>query len=466
MLFALAAIGCSVLTGLGAPNIILIASVSGFSLLVWLSIVAPDRMFLFAFGLSILIPLEIAIKWPPFPGVGPSIIVLVALLLGASVHFTWQGKKARVCNPAARLPMAFIWTMLITASLVSTAFSVDKLASFYAVGKQVALLLGLVALLDHFLREPGFWPRIRAVLYLATAAVCIYAFAEEVTHWNIFLQWYPAEVPIWRGGLLRVRSSFFHPIAFGTYLAMVYPFAVVDAVQRRRLEIGGLVLLIVGASILTASRGPWLAMTLETLILVPVIIKMDYRVIAACALGFFSLACMARFCSTPSTVKEVQSVVNPNDIGSGHIDERSSEYYRFAVASAAIDSLHGARWIYGFGPGTFYLADIQSDYAGQDHVLTAGDSQYALTLVELGLVGLLLLVAMLVAGALKCLKAIRESRGEQKSLAIACFAAVIGLAVNSVTASMLILYPLNLMFWMAIIVASRIKMLDLNGAGS
>ena len=94
------------------------------------------------------------------------------------------------------------------------------------------------------------------------------------------------------------------------------------------------------------------------------------------------------------------------------MNEASSEYYRFAVVRAALDRLEGARWVYGFGPGTFYMADVRSEYAGQDHVLTAGDCQYALTLVEIGTVGLGIMIVMMTAGVLICTRAVRVAHWE------------------------------------------------------
>ena len=63
-------------------------------------------------------------------------------------------------------------------------------------------------------------------------------------------------------------------------------------------------------------------------------------------------------------------------LGSGEVNQASSEYYRIALLTGVLNRLSGPRWLYGFGPGTFQNAGVQVTYAGDQHVLTAADSQY------------------------------------------------------------------------------------------
>jgi hypothetical protein len=426
-----------------------------FLLLIALSVLFPGEMFLVAFGLSILVPVEIGIKWDPLPRIGPTIVLLVAVLIGAAVRLALR--RDRDQGFLRDVPMLYLWTVTIGFCLVSATLSIDQLASYYALGKGTLLIFGLVVLQGNRLRSPIFWRQLRTVLYVVTTIACLYALVEELTRSNIFLSFYPTEEPALRGGLLRVRSTFFHPIAFGTYLAMVYPFLVADVLRRRRIWQAALLILILVASFLTVSRGPWVAILLETGILAIVLMKHNRRIVVAGMVVALSLIGLAKLGDIPMIDLPGESIVNPNHLGGGPIDEASSEFYRVAVVKAAIDRLQGAHWVYGYGPGTFYLADVRSEYAGQDHVLTEGDSQYALTMVELGVGGLALLMLTIAKGVMICINAIRSAHGADKCLATACLASVVGFAVNCATASMFLLVPLNLMFWTALTVSFRLQ---------
>ena len=123
------------------------------------------------------------------------------------------------------------------------------------------------------------------------------------------------------------------------------------------------------------------------------------------------------------------------------------EYYRVALTRAVLDSLTGLRWLYGFGPGTFQLAGIQSDFTGHLHVLKAPDLHYVQVLADLGIVGLGSFSALLLSIILTCVGALR---GRRRSDAAACLASVIGFILVNATVSMFYTLPLALVFWLAV----------------
>jgi len=428
-----------------------------FVLLTWAAFLRPDLVFLGAFALSIVLPVEVGFKWDPLPRIGPSIVVFAALILGASANLLVSRGSDSVNALLAGIPMKRLWVFIIALNLVSTVASIDRLASFYAMGKQTMMILILAALMNLFARDPAFWPRLRTVLFFATALTCIYALFEEVARQNMLLAFYPTEVMDFRSGILRVRSTFFHPIAFGTYLAMVYPFILVDVLQRKRPAVVVVLLLTLLASFLTVSRGPWLALLIETAVIASMFFKRELRLAAAALFTLLALLCLAnKNIGVPESI-ERSSLLNPSQQSLEHLDESSSEFYRIAVMTAAVDRMAGMRWLYGFGPGTFYLADVSSRYSGEDHVLTSGDSQYALTLVELGAAGLCILV-LVIANAVRIgLRAVLCTKGFQRLLAAACLASILGLAINCITASMFLLVPLDLIFWSVVVLASNLR---------
>ena len=149
-------------------------------------------------------------------------------------------------------------------------------------------------------------------------------------------------------------------------------------------------------------------------------------------------------------------MLNPSGITLGkmdpkNIDESSSEFYRFALAKAVVESLHGERWIYGYGPGTFFLADVESTYAGHTHINIAPDSYYLKLLFEQGIPGLTLFVLLLAVIGHECVRVVRDPRCGSKLFALGGFAVILGFIFENTTVSMFsISFPLNLIFWMTV----------------
>lgn len=442
----------------GLFNIYLLPAVLVLVLLSQTAALFPKHMFLVTLVCSILITVEIGAKWGTLPRIGPSIALLSALFIGAVLRIVSESGFKGIVRVAAHVPMIGLWSLYIVFLLASASFSIDTRASSYSVIKVILLQLVLLMVLEYLLREPGFWPKLRNAVYLATAIVCLYALVEELNRHNIFLTYYPEQEALFRGDILRVRSTFFHPIALGTYLVLVYPFLLVDVLRRRRASLIALLGCLLLAVFLTVSRGPWLALGIETVLIAFCLAGRRMRIAGAvfASLSLFACFIAARIDLWPKNLPG-ESLVNPAHLTHANFDEASSEYYRIAVVRSAIDRLSGTRWVIGFGPGTYYKADVRSEYAGQDHVLTDGDCQYALTLVETGGVGLGILILLILQGALLCLRTYRRANGYERVLASACLASVVGFALSCVTSSMFLLFPLNFLFWMAISLACHAK---------
>jgi len=112
--------------------------------------------------------------------------------------------------------------------------------------------------------------------------------------------------------------------------------------------------------------------------------------------------------------------------------------------------LNGVEWLYGLGPGTFYLADVESTYAGHQHVLTAADSQLAKLLLEQGLVGTASFLVLIAGAVGACARAARRAPAKRAAVRVAALGAVTGFLVSNLTVSMFFLLPLALLFWVAV----------------
>ncbi len=142
------------------------------------------------------------------------------------------------------------------------------------------------------------------------------------------------------------------------------------------------------------------------------------------------------------------SLINPSALRLGNIDEGSSEYYRFALAKGILDKMYGYRWLVGFGPGTFFLADVGSKYAGHEHTLTAADSHFLKLLFEHGLLGLAAFIVLLVVIIRNALRAVRPSKQSFNRSAAAATCAISCFIIENFTVSMFLLLPLTLLFWL------------------
>lgn len=431
-----------------------VAGILGLALLAVFSFCSPDKMLLVTVSVMILVSVQLAIKHDPFPRIGPTRIMLAALVIGWFLNlltrppeFRWHSARLR---PLPLLTVVVLYSVFV---VLSALLSIKRRESCYAASKEILEQFILFYMLVFHLRIPGFWMRLKRVIFGTTAVVCLLSFFEELTRYNPLLPIFGEEEQF-RGGLMRVRATFFHPIAFGCFLALVYPFIFVEFIHARdvwKKIYGALLCCVIGASVLTVSRGPWMAIILETAIILIWRLRQERKshwAVVALLLGVSGISCAI-------LVLDRSSVFSADDhqFSLNRADQASSEYYRLALTEAVVDRLEGKRWIYGFGLGTFYLADVESRYDDLDHVLTAGDSHYVLLLFELGLVGLLLFLCLLAAAAWSCIKAIRCT-GARQYLAVASFAAVAGFCLNNLTASMFQLLPLNMLFWVAVALAS------------
>lgn len=310
----------------------------------------------------------------------------------------------------------------------------------------------------HLNRDPEFERAALTTLAVVTVAVSAGAVYESVTQSNPIFLIYPWETTEYRLGLLRVRSTFFHPIALGTFLTLVLPFLVVDATTARglrRIAVGGTVLLAVGTSVLTFSRGPWFAQAAGFgLLLLWWAWGDHFRLATVATAGALLIGGVLLLVATiPSLADGLWLALDPNRLREGGLFESSSEYYRIALFEAVFARLHGSEWLYGLGPGTFYLADVESTYAGHQHVLAAADSQLAKLLLEQGLLGTGAFLALVTAAVVACVRALRQGHAARAPVRLAALAAVIGFLIANLTVSMFFLLPLALLFWMAIALA-------------
>jgi hypothetical protein len=416
------------------------------------SFVRPVPAFLALVFVAILVPLDLSTDVGFLPRVGPTRIYMGAFLLGIFVRLL----VFRSILPGRRavLPLFGGACLYILSSIVSTFVSVAPVVSVYAVfGREILEQLLLFYLFLYFFQLPGFWRQLRNTLYVATALTCLFAFWEVYSGDNPFLPLIPESWPDFRAGILRCRSTFFHPIAYACFLNLVFPFVVIDFLATRRTEVrvvmGVLGVLILVAALLTVSRAPWIILALEIAVLIGWECRHDLRrmafILTLCliAISTFFLAYQLN-----GTVQDLfQPFINP-----GKVEEGSTEYYRVVVFEAVWERVQSSRIFFGYGPNAFNYANIEVTYDNTTRVIQEPDLHYARILFEFGAVGTGLILLLIGRGVWAGLRALGHTNREGRRWIVAGLVGIVGFVFVNFTVSMFSMFPLGMIFWMCMAV--------------
>ena len=448
--------GICLMSGLlGAP--ILPAVVAAVACLIVLTVFRPAKMLPFVVAMSILVPVDVAASVFGLPRIGPTRTIIALFLLGLLIRSAFlRETMLDLKNLPLKIPIA----IFLLFSTVSATLSVAPKVSWFAIVGRVLLeqFVFFAIFYVAFGSRLG-WHSIKKALYVSTVLVCAFGLFERVTEWNPLLAFFPPayEYPEFREGIMRLRSTFFHPIALGCFLNFVYPFLLIDLFCERpfarKFFIGLLLVSTVLLLLSTVSRMPLLVALLETaLLFFWWARKTVQRQLATLMLLTFGLGAVAIAYQSETIVYRLISPALPG----GRVDEGSSEYYRVVLWKAVLNKIEGLRWLYGYGPNAFYLAEVEFNYDGFDRVLEAPDSNYIRLLLESGILGLASFLALILAAMARIVRAGLAVGSSLQPLALACLGAVAGFALNNVTASEFEMYPLGTLFWMLTALAIRL----------
>jgi hypothetical protein len=427
---------------------ILAVAMAGALALAWAA-AAPLGSLLLAAFVAVLVPTEVAVKFGSLPRIGPLRIVVVLFLCGWAIRFL-RGERLGGLFNELRLRRSL--ALFVVTAGVSAAFAIDTLTAVYAYIDHIVLGILLFMLFRRYCADENSLVALRRTLYVATAIACLFAFYERATMWNPYIDFYEGEEFSLRQGILRCRSTFFHPIAFGCFLNLLLPFVLADVYKGQaapRVVLLALLVLMGAGMFMTVSRMPWICLCLETLVIVAFSGRMTgARALASAVMVVLAaLAAIVAYDSTDLVRRLIDPLLTIGEAGQG---TNSSEYYRIAVIDAVLNYLEGFRWIIGTGPGTFQIAEIPSRFAGQNHKLYAPDMHYARVLLEYGLLGLLALALLLASVLRECARAVRVARPDNRMEAAACSAAIIGFILVNATVSMFFILPLAMLFWLCV----------------
>ncbi len=430
-----------------------------FLLLVMAGVLRPESMFLVLVAVSILSPIDLAVKMGSLPRMGPTRAVMLAFLAAWALRMFIRGRlgdKGRLNG----WPLAGLILLYLATGYFSSLFSVSRTASLMAVtGRELLEQFVMFYLFIYFMEDPEFTPRLLKVVFWATAAVCLFAVFEEVTHLNPLLDYFPVheeEKVFFRAGLLRVRATFFHPIALGCYLLLIFPLILGRYLgagpERPRGGIKVLLGLTGLAMLFTVSRAPWAFMVLEMgIFVIWKTWKNIYRFSLILALGAICVVGAVLAYQLNDKVHDLFEPIVAEKPGEG-----TPAAYRALLARTVLAQMKTKRAAYGYGPNAFDLVELKGIYQGEEVTLKSPDNHYARMMLEYGLPGTGALIILLAAASWLCLRSVRRCEGENKGLAVGCLAAVVGFALVNWTASMFTMYPLGMLFWMVVALAWRL----------
>ncbi|RBY78013.1 hypothetical protein DQ239_09960 [Blastococcus sp. TF02-09] len=177
-----------------------------------------------------------------------------------------------------------------------------------------------------------------------------------------------------RAGFARVNATTMHAIEFATVLAMALPVAVSEAMRRRTPVSVAQALLIAGALPLTVSRSGMLGLAIG---LAFTFLVADRR-LRLVLLGLLPVGAAAFVAVTPGLLGTIRDLFLAGESDTS-ISARTDDY------PAALSYFQQAPWL-GRGPFTFLPS-----------IYRTLDNQYVGTLVEGGLIGLVAVIALVVA---------------------------------------------------------------------
>ena len=326
-----------------------------FGLLVGLTVVRPVWMLVAVVVVAILVPVELSVHPAGLPRIGPTRIVLGAFVLGWAVRDSFDvrasgpgSQRSADRSSSARRPRRSGSVLGGGPAVVSAVHRSSQ--GFYSLA-DIGIQLVFFAVFLYWLRRPGVWRRVRAGLYVAALVVCLFALVEFVTKTNPLLVLHPGEAPAFRAGMLRVRSTFYHPIALGCFLTFVFPFAVVDLRKTSRfgarLTLGAFLGLIVVVTFLTISRSPIIALLMQAGLFIALwTIERPLRIVVAGAAVMVVAGGLLIAAANLRPVRDaVVEVADVPWLGSGEVNQASSEYYRIALLTGVLNRLSGPRMV-------------------------------------------------------------------------------------------------------------------------
>ncbi len=248
-----------------------------------------------------------------------------------------------------------------------------------------------------------------------------------------------------REGHIRAQGVFPHPLALGTALAVMLPVAITRGLGTtglRRFLCAGAALLYALTLILISGRGPWIGAA-TAVVALAILTHGNKRLTIITGL----LLCVVAVAISPLGGK-VTSLLNSVVSNENGKETVYSVRYRKALLSASIT--YAEAHPFGTGPGLEETAHLTGTLEAGTRLNNSIDNNYAKYAVELGPVGLLLFLVLMVTVVISAWSGHNVKDAELALLASGILAGEIAMLVTSATVATFTWQQLATLFWLLV----------------
>lgn len=409
---------------------------------------APERLLRGMLNTLLLLwgvwPTYLSYKVGPLPDINPVRLVYWALIAVWLFSMAASKDMRSALFERAKPFKMFFWliTLFTLWQIVSGFASEHWLYSAYYAMK--SLLPGYVVFLIAVSIYRNLEELERAMVMVVIAAVIasLIGFAEAVHGSNLFIRFFPSDpeqlqglawilVEKSREGLLRVSSTFSHPLALAEYLSMCLPLAaylMLKGATRTRRWLGLLAIPIIAAVIyLTHARSALIAIGAVTII---------YAAIAGLG-GMqqtrrFALSLLGAFVLVVVVVSSIAAIGLAMELAQGRtVEERGSTQARVIMYQRGMDAIE-KQPVMGYGPGL--AAYTIGRLPGQTNLTI--DSYFLSVALESGVIGLFLYVWLLLYPIYRGTRMAINERGRHGWLAFSIALALLAFTVEKIVLSL------------------------------
>jgi O-antigen ligase/polysaccharide polymerase Wzy-like membrane protein len=337
--------------------------------------------------------------------------------------------------------------LLIAVAIVSTIVNFDTLSAV-ADESPINPVLYFISFLLLFVLLASTVDSLQTVdwilktLVAGAAVVALCAIYEARTRYNVFdhlsdfvpvLDKQFREIGVTstgRAGQLRVHASAQHPIAFGVALIMMLPVAVYlakHAATQARARVWVLCGLVCSvAAVTTVSR--------TTVVMLVAMFAVAIALRGAAIVRYWPVLLVlpiAVHFVAPGALGGLYKAFFPKEGLIGDVQGRAGESGsgRFADIRPGL-TLFAQEPVVGHGPGAEIIAEPKETHLGTaPRAVIIFDNEYMRTLVQLGLLGLLGVIALVWGSVVRLFRAARRSTGPPADLLVACTVSCAGFGV-------------------------------------
>lgn len=359
---------------------------------------------------------------------GLSVVCIFSLIIKAvtSCDFKWK------YDGLGFLILVFIAIYLIAGI---TSFAMVKSLSIWVI---YAVFIGAYFLIINLIKTKKQFNNLLTVFVLSGFLVCLYGIAQYIFGWDTAQAWMDEEM--FTDIKMRIYSTLGNPNVLGEYILLVLPVTAGLVFTRKGIlqkvvytGIAGVMFL---ALILTFSRGCWLGLIAAAAIFV------TFAAGKLWGLGLAALPVM------PMVLPE--SIINRfTSIGDMKDSSTSYRVYIWMGTLAMVKDF----WISGIGMGQEAFTEVYPFYSYNGIVAPHSHNLFLQILVESGIGGLLVFLAIVLFFIKKMMTGYKYGGGkgqELSSMIVAISAGVCGFLLQGMFDNCFYNYRVLLMFWCVI----------------